>query len=79
MDITLLAIPLAGGFRSIAGWLENALKDGKIESFEWGQLFGTIVEICVVGFGAYFAFDTSGIESAGIGTLASFLFSSLKR
>lgn len=39
---TLLAL-LAGLIRNVAGWLENALKDGKIEAYEWKQLIGTII------------------------------------
>ena len=42
----LLAGIAAGFFRNIAGWIENAYMDGKVESFEWKQLFGTIVKYC---------------------------------
>jgi ABC-type proline/glycine betaine transport system permease subunit len=38
---TLLAIA-AGIVRCVAGWLENALRDGEIQSFEWKQLAGTL-------------------------------------
>ena len=38
---TVLAI-VAGLLRSVFGWAENALRDGKIEAFEWRQLAGTI-------------------------------------
>jgi biotin transporter BioY len=33
---------VAGFIRVIAGWVENALRDGKIEKFEWLQLLGTL-------------------------------------
>lgn len=38
---TVLAI-VAGLLRSVFGWAENALRDGKIEDYEWRQLAGTI-------------------------------------
>lgn len=38
-----LAAIAAGLLRNIAGWLENALRDGKIEPYEWKQLAGTII------------------------------------
>jgi len=38
---SVLAI-VAGAVRCVAGWLENALRDGVVESFEWRQLAGTI-------------------------------------
>jgi biotin transporter BioY len=44
MDIlvaTYFAI-LAGIVRVVCGWLENALRDGKVEKFEWKQLAGTL-------------------------------------
>jgi len=44
LPTTALAAVSAGLLRNIAGWLENALKDGKIESYEWKQLIGTFVK-----------------------------------
>lgn len=34
----------AGLLRSVAGWLENAMKDGKVDEFEMKQLGGTMVK-----------------------------------
>lgn len=42
-EATMAAI-LAGLLRNVAGWLENAYKDGKIEKYEIKQLFGTIIK-----------------------------------
>ncbi|GEM_PF-3288805 len=44
MPVTALAAVTAGLIRNVAGWLENALKDGVIEGYEWKQLIGTIVK-----------------------------------
>jgi hypothetical protein len=38
---SILAI-IAGLLRCVFGWAENALRDGKVEAFEWRQLAGTI-------------------------------------
>ncbi|MFH1528700.1 MAG: hypothetical protein ABIG69_18995 [Bacteroidota bacterium] len=34
----------AGLLRNVAGWLENSLKDGKVDEFEIRQLAGTIIK-----------------------------------
>jgi len=38
---SILAI-VAGAIRCIAGWAENALRDGVIDPFEWRKLAGTM-------------------------------------
>jgi len=38
---------VAGLLRNVGGFLENALKDGRIDSYEWKQLVGTIVKYFV--------------------------------
>ncbi len=49
--LTIVGIP---ALRSVAGWLENSLKDGVISSFEWAKLGETVVRIGVIGLGIYF-------------------------
>ena len=44
LPIAALVGITAGLLRSIAGWLENVLKDGKVDKFEWKQLLGTITK-----------------------------------
>jgi len=49
MDLTPLFVVGAGLARSIAGWLENSLEDGKINDFEWKQLGATVVRVGLFG------------------------------
>jgi len=79
MDIQILLPILAGGFRSISGWLSNALSDGKIDAFEWGKLFSTIVEISVIAISAMYGLGLSVEQASGVGILASFALSSVKK
>jgi len=44
VPIAVIAALAAGLLRSVAGWLENALKDGKVDAFEMKQLGGTMVK-----------------------------------
>jgi len=44
VPIAVIAALAAGLLRSVAGWLENSLKDGKIDAFEVKQLGGTMVK-----------------------------------
>ncbi len=44
IPIAVIAAVSAGLLRSVAGWLENSLKDGKIDGYELKQLGGTVVK-----------------------------------
>jgi hypothetical protein len=44
LPIAAIAAIIAGAIRAVAGWIENAAKDGKIESWEWKQLGGTMIK-----------------------------------
>lgn len=44
IPIAIIVAAVVGLLRSVAGWLENALKDGVIDEFEYKQLAGTIVK-----------------------------------
>jgi hypothetical protein len=79
MDWSLLAIPLAGGVRSVAGWIEVSLKDGKIDKYEWGKLISTIIEVGIISISAMYGLGTDATQSAGIGVLASFILSAVKK
>ncbi len=68
-------MPIIGipALRSVVGWLENSLKDGKIDKFEWAQLGATVVRVGVIGAGTYFGLNGAGIDISGIGAAASAL------
>lgn len=44
IPVAAIAAVTAGLLRSIAGWLENSYKDGKIDDYEVKQLVGTVVK-----------------------------------
>jgi hypothetical protein len=84
MDIsiitTLVLVPVA---RSIAGWLENALDDGKINSFEWKQLGATVLRVGMIGFATYFGlgemgFDVNALGAGASAVLVDFVLSAIK-
>ena len=52
IPITLALAVILGLVRNFTGWLTNALKDGKIDQYEWSQLFGTMSQY----FGYLFMF-----------------------
>jgi hypothetical protein len=41
----IVGIPI---IRSLAGFLENALEDGKIDGFEWAQLGSTVLRVGII-------------------------------
>jgi hypothetical protein len=79
MDWTLIIPFAAGGIRNIAGWLENSLKDGKIDKYEWGKLGGTVLEVAVLSFAAMFGLGLDPASASGVGILGSFVLSALKK
>lgn len=70
--------------RSAAGWLENALKDNKITSFEWKQLGETVLRVGLIGVGTYLGLNEAGIDISALGAGASsvvldFILSAIKK
>ena len=64
--------------RNVCGWAENSLKDGKISTYEWGQLGSTIFRVGIIGFGLHLGFDLSGLEAGGGAVVADFIIAALK-
>ena len=56
---SFIGVPIV---RSIAGWIENAFEDGKVSSFEWGQLGSTILRVGIMGLGLFFGLDAFGLD-----------------
>ncbi len=85
--MALKEIAIAIGFpilRSVGGWLENSLKDGKIDSFEWAKLGETFVRVGVIAVTAYYGFTLAGVNMSIIATSAGavvfdFLVTALKK
>ena len=69
--------------RSVGGWVENALKDGKIDTFEWAQLGSTVVRVGIIGGAAFIGFNAVGFDvpalATGAGTIVfDYLICALK-
>ena len=70
--------------RSAAGWAENALKDNKVEAFEWKQLGETVLRVGFIGAATYLGFNGAGIDITALGAGASsvvldFILSAIKK
>lgn len=58
MDYTSLGIAMGiPVLRSIFGWAENALEDGKIEAFEWRKLGSTVLRVGFVSACIYLGYS----------------------
>ena len=79
MDLTPLYIVGAATIRSVMGWLENALEDGKVSAFEYGQLGATVFRVGIIGAAAAYGFNLSGMEAAGTALVADFIFNAIKK
>lgn len=72
MDLSTL-IPIVGAplIRSVTGWLENSLGDGKIDAFEWAKLGETVLRVGIIGLGTFFGLNGLGVDISAIGASAS--------
>jgi len=68
--LPILGVPL---LRSVGGWLENSLKDGVVDAFEWAKLGETIVRVGVIAAGAYFGLNEFGVDVSVLGASAGAL------
>lgn len=66
--LSLVGFPV---LRSVAGWIENALQDGKIEAFEWKQLGETVLRVGIIGVGTYFGLNSAGVDISAFGAGAA--------
>ena len=48
--------------RSVAGWAQNALSDGKISMIEWKQLGVTVIRVGITSTALYFGVNGTGID-----------------
>jgi hypothetical protein len=80
MPLLETGIPLLVGgiIRNVLGWLENAVEDGKISSYEWKQGLATVIRVVVLGLTASFA-GLDPVSSAGGAVGLDFIITKLQR
>ena len=75
----IITVVGAGVFRNVAGWVENALEDGKFEGYEWKQLLGTTARVAVLGSAAYIGLGTGILPAAGIAVGIDLVMNKLRK
>ena len=73
--LIIIAVPI---LRSAAGWLQNALEDGKITIIEWKKLLKTVLRLGIPGFALYYGFDFSPEFSACVPLIVDYAFAYFK-
>ena len=66
MDWKILLVALVPLTRAIFGWLENSLKDGKVELPEWKKLGETVIRMGVPMLALIFGLNIPVEISVGI-------------
>jgi len=79
MEWTILAPVIAGAARNVIGYVENCLKDGKMDAYEWGQLGKTVVENAAIAVSAMFGLGMDVAQASGLAVLISYGLSALKK
>jgi len=75
-QLVLLGAPI---LRSVAGWLHNALEDGKISAYEWKQLLTTGVRMVVPAVALYYGLNVPVEAAAALPLLAEYVFDYFKK
>ena len=65
--------------RGIAGWIENALADGKIDAPEWRELIGTVLRLGVPAAFLYYGMDMPIEFAASLPVLADYVYKYIKK
>lgn len=78
MDYLIFAPIIAGVLRNAAGWVSNALEDGKVSKYEWGQLLSTTIQVAIIGYSAV-VMGADPLVGAGAGILGSIAISTAKK
>ena len=79
MDWSQLSILGVGLIRSVSGWLENALSDGKIDTFELSALFSTVARTALLSIGLILGFDMEPIAASASAFVVDFVVSKLRK
>jgi len=78
IDWSLLIPVLAGGIRSVAGWVENSLQGNHV-SFNWKLLGATILQVVILSTAAYFGLGMDITTASAVGVLGSVGVSVIKK
>ena len=74
--LVVVGVPV---LRSVAGWLQKALEDNKITSFEYKQLLSTVLRLGVPGLALYYGMEVPAEVAATIPLLVDYVYSLLKK
>jgi len=64
--LTLLFAPV---LRSVFGWLQHSIKDGKIDKFEMEKLYETTARVGFISFCTFFGLEGMGFDVTAIGAV----------
>jgi hypothetical protein len=74
--ITIIGVPIV---RGVAGWLEKALADGKIEDFEWQQLAETVLMLGVPAAALFFGIGMPVGYAVALPLIADYIYHYVKK
>ena len=72
----LVGAPVA---RSVAGWLENAMADGKVTLLECKRLLGTVLRLGIPALALFYGLELDAAFAASIPLLVEYAFKAIKK
>lgn len=79
---SIVAIGVVAGasfLRNLAGWIENAFKDGVVSKYEWGLLGATFLRTGTMALAIYYGFDMGALDSIVLAPAIEIVLNKLKR
>jgi len=75
----LIVIAVVPMIRSVAGWLNISLEDGKISMLEWRKLIKTVLRLGVPTLALYYGFNVSIEVAAAIPLIVDYAFEAMTK
>jgi len=75
---TVIVGAVTGLLRNVAGWAENALEDGEVSDYEWGQLGATVVKTIILTASLHYGLGLDNLASAAGAVALDFIIRALK-
>ena len=63
----------AAVLRNASGWLHKALEDGKISTYEWGQLGATVVRVTMITVGLNLGLGLDAVAASASAFVADYI------
>lgn len=66
--LAFIGIPI---LRSVVGWFNHSIKDGRINRYEWRKLVETVINVGLIGVMVYLGLEQMGVDVSALGAAST--------